>query len=310
MHRVPAVLVSALGVVPLLAAPAQAGQGAPPFVFTSDRDGDNEIYRVRADGRVVQLTRNDVHDGDAVWSPDGPELAFVSSRDGDLEVFVMDADGSGVRQLTHNEATADSPAGDFSPDWAPDGDALVFVSDRDEPEGDIYTMAADGTDVARLTATPFITDYSPTWSPERAAHRVRLHPGRHRQPRGLPPGHRRLGPAPADPDGGRRVGRQPGVLPRRSGDRVQQQPRRSRPRSVHDAGRRQAGAGADRRGRLRRVVPDVDPDGRQVMYWSLSLDGKVPDVAWLVDRDGTDARPLTSGESNDSFPDVRPPAGC
>src|SRR3712207_9359399 len=44
-----------------------------------------------------------------------------------------------------------SPAGDYSPDWSPDGDALVFVSDRDDPEGDVYRMAADGTEVTRLT---------------------------------------------------------------------------------------------------------------------------------------------------------------
>src|SRR4028119_1476751 len=97
MRRTAVTLASALGVVPLLAFPAQAGDGAPPFVFTSDRDGDNEIYRVRADGRVVQLTHNDVHDGDAVWSPDGRELAFVSDRDGDLGVLAMDGDRGAVR---------------------------------------------------------------------------------------------------------------------------------------------------------------------------------------------------------------------
>jgi TolB protein len=94
MRRTAVALASFLGVVPLVAVPAQAGDRVLPFVFTSDRDGDNEIYRVRGDGRVVELTHNDVTDSDAVWSPDGRELACVSDRDGDLEVFMMDSDGS------------------------------------------------------------------------------------------------------------------------------------------------------------------------------------------------------------------------
>ena|SRR5688572_19246288 len=229
MRRTAVLLASTLGVVHLLAVPAQAGDHVLPFVLTSDRDGDHEIYRVRGDGRVVQLTHNDVSDSDAVWSPDGRALAFVSDRDGDLEVFVMDADGSDVRQLTHNAATADDRAWDHSPDWAPDGDALVFVSDRNDPEGDIYRMAADGTAVTRLTATPFVTDYS------------------HRGPR---------------TDGTSRSAR-------------------------------------------RWPVPTWTPDGRQVVYWSLTLDGSARDAAWIVDRAGTDPHRLTSGESNDSFPDAR-----
>src|SRR3712207_1263350 len=40
--------------------------------------------------------------------------------------------------------------------------------------------------------------------------------------------------------------------------------------------------------------PAWTPDGRQVVYWSLALDGSARDTAWIVDHDGTDPRPLTS----------------
>ncbi|SDO06879.1 TolB family protein [Geodermatophilus sp. DSM 45219] len=309
MRRTAVTLASSLAVVPLLALPAQAGDRVLPFVFTSDRDGDSEIYRVRADGRVVQLTSNDVHDGDAVWSPDGRELAFVSDRDGDLEVFVMDADGSDVRQLTHNEATPDAAAWDHSPDWAPDGDALVFVSDREDPEGDIYRMAADGSEQTRLTETPFVTDYSPSWSPN----------GRH-----IAFGSTQAG---IDNPEVYRIRTDGSGLRRltRTADGIWDDNPEYSPdgRTIVFSSNR---GGADRDlytmradgGRVRELTGEVGvdewfpawtPDGRQVVYWSLTLDGSARDTAWTVDRDGTDPRPLTSGESNDSFPDARPPTG-
>lgn len=306
MRRTAVLLVSALGVVPLLAVPAQAGGRVLPHVFTSDRDGDTEIYRVRADGRIVQLTRNDVDDGDAVWSPDGRELAFVSGRDGDLEVFVMDADGSDVRQLTHNTAGPGSPAADYSPDWSPDGDALVFVSDRDDPEGDVYRMAADGTEVTRLTATPFVTDYSPSWSPN----------GRHIAFGSTLAGfdNPEVYRMRTDGSGLRRL--------TRTADGVWDDNPEYSPdgRTIVFSSNR---GGADRDlytmtatgGQVRELTgedgvdewfPTWTPDGRRVLHWSLTLDGTARDTAWIVDRAGRDPRPLTSGESNDSFPDARP----
>ena len=306
MRRTAVLLVSALGVVPLLAVPARAGERVLPYVFTSDRDGDTEIYRVRADGRVVQLTHNDVDDSDAVWSPDGRELAFVSGRDGDLEVFVMDADGSHVRQLTHNTAGPGSPAGDHSPDWSPDGDALVFVSDRDDPEGDVYRMAADGTGVTRLTATPFVTDYSPSWSPD----------GQHIAFGSTLAGidNPEIYRMRTDGSGLRRL--------TRTADGVWDDTPEYSPdgRTIVFSSNR---GGADRDlytmradgGQVRELTgedgvdewfPTWTPDGRRVLYWSLTLDGTARDSAWIVDRTGRDPRPLTPGGSNDSFPDARP----
>ncbi len=167
MRRSLVVLASALGVVPLLTVPAQAGGEALPFVFSSDRDGDAEVYRSLADGRIRQLTHNDVEDDQPVWSPDGRRIAFVSTRDGNAEVFVMAADGSDVRQLTDTATTPEGAAvRNDSPAWSPDGRTLAFVSDRDDVEGEVYRMAADGTQLRRLTTNPFVTDNAPAWSPD------------------------------------------------------------------------------------------------------------------------------------------------
>ena len=67
------------------------------IVFTSNRDGDFEIYVMSTDGTgVTQLTHNtDAFDADPVYSPDGSRIAFVSDRSSGSELHVMNTDGSG-----------------------------------------------------------------------------------------------------------------------------------------------------------------------------------------------------------------------
>ena len=90
--------------------------GQTRIAFTSDRDGNSDIYVMNADGSdVTRLTENPGHDWRPDWSPDGQLIAFTSERDGDLDIYVMNADGSGVTQLTNN------PGYDLDPAWSPGG---------------------------------------------------------------------------------------------------------------------------------------------------------------------------------------------
>jgi hypothetical protein len=80
------------------------------IVFTSNRDGDFEIYTMAIDGTgVTQLTHNTgAFDGDPVFSPDGSRIAFVSDA---TQLHVMNADGSG-------DFTVPLPAGlKLTPYW-------------------------------------------------------------------------------------------------------------------------------------------------------------------------------------------------
>jgi Tol biopolymer transport system component len=149
-------------------AQGQVGE-IPPFsssgynnwevAFTSDRDGNLEVYAMNADGsNVRRLTDNPASDSTPKWSPDGSQIAFVSDRDGNLEIYVMNADGSNPRNLTNN------PASDGTPAWAPGGSQIVFASDRDG-NAELYVMNADGSNPRNLTNNP-ASDGTPAWSPD------------------------------------------------------------------------------------------------------------------------------------------------
>ena len=142
-------------------------------VFTSERHGSADIFRVRVDGMGLErLTDDPAFDDQAALSPDGGSLAFVSTRDaGSTDVYVLDLHTGVIRNLT------DTPGSDYRPSWSPDGRTLAFSSDRGQPprmsagrwehvhEPSVYVMHADGGNVRRLTADGQLAG-SPKWSPD------------------------------------------------------------------------------------------------------------------------------------------------
>ena len=128
-----------------------AGCGSTPatIAFTSTRDGNAEVYVMRADGSHVRdLTQNLAQDGEPSWSPDGKRIAFVSGRDGNLQVFVMNADGSGQKGLTHSHES------DMAPVWSPDGRKIAFMCTTATPNlvTEICVVNADGSGARELTS--------------------------------------------------------------------------------------------------------------------------------------------------------------
>ena len=160
--------VVALGLTPLMVCvDAQAR-----IAFSSEREGNPEIYVMDADGKNQRrLTNNRHEDWSPVWSPDGKRIVFFSNRDGHVhvirgvptyEIYVMDNDGGNLQRLTNN------PNDDRSPSWSPDGERIVFQSNRDKDNPgnyEIYVMDTDGGNQQRLTDNPN-QDELPSWSPD------------------------------------------------------------------------------------------------------------------------------------------------
>jgi len=130
------------------------------IVFTSLRDGNMELYRMRANGLdQVRLTVNGATDTGADWSPDGRRLAFLSNRDGKTDIYLMNVDGTGTVRLTTDDT---EKAGRAS--WSPDGTQIAFHAFEGNT-ADLFIINADGTGLRRLTTHP-ANDRYPVWSPQ------------------------------------------------------------------------------------------------------------------------------------------------
>jgi Tol biopolymer transport system component len=175
--------------------------GCDNLVFTSNREGNPEIYTMTNDG-VKRETYDQRQDVNPHWSPDGQRIVFASDRDGDFDLYLIDQDGGNLVNLTDNDIL-DSTAS-FAPDgsslavdsdggsdvlqistlevetaervqltfgppngkpvWSPDGSSIAFLTLRDGNQ-EIYVMAVDGSSQTNLTHTPD-SEVLPAWSPD------------------------------------------------------------------------------------------------------------------------------------------------
>ena len=140
-------LVAAVMALALTVAACGGGDSqsaAPPtgrIAFTSNRDGNQEVYLMSADGGdQINLTNDAGGDTGPWWSPDGERIAFVSERDGFLDIYIMNADGSELQQLTN------SPAEDGGVRFSPDGRQIAFYSFQDQIKGFLWVMNLDSSE--------------------------------------------------------------------------------------------------------------------------------------------------------------------
>lgn len=141
------------------------------IVFTSERDGSADLYRMAADGTGIErLTDSPSYDDQAAFSPDGRRVVFVSTRaTGSADLWVMDLRSRKAHALTAGDG------GDFRPAWSPDGKWIAFTSDRHSSwpmsagrfphlqQADIYLIRANGKALRRLGTTDGFCG-SPKWS--------------------------------------------------------------------------------------------------------------------------------------------------
>lgn len=142
-------------------------QGLPadqPILFSANREGNEDIYKMSVDGNNQQrLTDATESDSQAKWSPDGKKIVYTRQAavgSGLLQIWIMRADGS--QKILLSEPNVSST----QPQWSPDGRTIAFVRRESGGKDQIWSMNADGTNKTRLTMSETKNDYLPRWSPD------------------------------------------------------------------------------------------------------------------------------------------------
>ncbi len=272
------------------------------------RRGDG-VWLVSAEGGTArQLTR---FGSQPAWSPDGGRLVFQSEPLVDLApnafpalppstLWVVRRDGGDPWPLTR----AGQPAGGHgAPDWSPDGKRIVF-SAAARRAAEIWSVAADGSDLARLVADrPYAFDpvhaadgrtvYFAAWSGRLTygIWSVRLSP-RDGRPEGLPVETANLGGSrvrhlAVSPDG-RRIAYSGLTLT----SNLWSVPVSSRGQRTAVAHPLTADTGKSAR-------PAFSPDGRRLAF-DRGRPGNPTDI-WLMDVGTGQATPLTTHRAEESL---------
>ncbi len=143
------------------------------MTFTSDKNGNVDIYRTDLKGRHLKmLVGTPGYNGGPFVSWDGKYIVYRSSvftdksqliefykllkkhliRPDVLEIWMMDSDGKHKRQLTHLGAAS------FAPFMAPDDQHVIFSSNYGDPthqKFNLFMINTDGTHLQQITHTGY-----------------------------------------------------------------------------------------------------------------------------------------------------------
>jgi CxxC motif-containing protein (DUF1111 family) len=121
------------------------------IAFTSNRDGNNEIYKMTPAGASqTRLTVHSANDGAPAWSPDGNLIAFHSTRNGGtFRIHIMATDGTKPTLLLRQGFSSFS-----SPSWSPDlaGETVRTFRSSLNVLGDGFVEATDDSTFLAIQA--------------------------------------------------------------------------------------------------------------------------------------------------------------
>ncbi len=164
-------------------AESTVGPDKRTIVFTSDRDGDLDVYTMDMDGKhVKRLTTTPGYDGGPFFSPDGKLICYRGFHPTDpqqladyqnllsrglvrptvMDIWVMNADGSDQRQVTHLNCAS------FGPYFHPSGKKIIFSSNYPDPHGrefNLWMVNVDGTGLEQITFADGFDGF-PMWGPD------------------------------------------------------------------------------------------------------------------------------------------------
>lgn len=129
------------------------------IAFTSDRDGNEEIYLMRSDGsEMKRLTDHPGRDIHPYFSPDGKYLMFNSTRhNGSFDIYRYELATGALRQFsnTHENETCAR--------YSTDMRHLVYLQNGATSD-DIIVADSNNTTQVNITKTPAINDGWPVFA--------------------------------------------------------------------------------------------------------------------------------------------------
>ncbi len=120
------------------------------ILFTSNRTGSPQIYRMEVSGVDQSRVRLKGHYNDAAsFSPDNRKIAYQSRTRGNaFDIYVYDVDQERSVRITEPRGSNENPA------WSPDGRFLVYSGNRARGRYDLYLVRARSGEIPkRLTST-------------------------------------------------------------------------------------------------------------------------------------------------------------
>ena len=154
-------LAAGVAAAALIGGSTQTGAGGL-IVFSADRAPSitGDVYRVDANGHVVNLTHSPWQETQPLVSPNGKLLAFVSDRLGG-GVWTTGLDGSGLHRLS---AKGFPSQYGVEMAWSPDGRTLAYTTGGAAANAGTLWVAASGG--APRGVAHAATLFDPAWSPD------------------------------------------------------------------------------------------------------------------------------------------------
>ncbi|MDX1664721.1 MAG: choice-of-anchor X domain-containing protein, partial [Candidatus Promineifilaceae bacterium] len=140
------------------------------LLFSSDRDGDFEIYLRQAGGEEIQLTDNNSADIHPEWAPAGDTILFASDRGGGtFQIYRLPLSGAAPAGAAEQVAV-DEGNHALHPRYSPDGSQIAFMRASRLSVSclwnwDIWLVDAGGGNLRQLTSHLY-ADVYPDWTPD------------------------------------------------------------------------------------------------------------------------------------------------
>ena len=129
------------------------------LLFTSDRSGGPQIYRVSVKGgKAKRLTFDGNYNAAPDSSPDGKFMAYVHNGGNGFRIAVMDLQSNVMRIVTNGSL-------DEGPSYAPNGSMIIYAT-ANHGRGVLAAVSSDGRVKQKLRLTEGDVR-EPAWSPLR-----------------------------------------------------------------------------------------------------------------------------------------------